>query len=297
MSTDKEKKQETGVVKAKPQLPKLADLHHDIEVAFKNDELNLLLNQQPPASWVKQHPLIKKEVIGPNGAKIKVPSEYIPIDMTELLLARIFQEWKVEVLREGQLFNSVYCTIRLHYRHPVSGEWLFHDGVGAVGVQTDAGKSASDLGAIKQAAIQMALPSAKSYAIKDASDHLGKLFGKDLNRQHAIDFTMSYYEPEKVKQEENPGAVPNAPKEDELATAVDFDKVIALLNDPIFAKDPQTGVCNYIFINGATEKGPVSHKGMLAAITKAKTAGVMTKDRLEGYSAFVEIEMELLKAK
>jgi hypothetical protein len=29
----------------------------------------------------------------------------------------------------------------------------------------------------------MALPMAKSYAIKDACDHFGKLFGRDLNRK------------------------------------------------------------------------------------------------------------------
>lgn len=181
-----------SVATTKTKLPTLGDLHHDIAVAFQNDELNLLLNQAPPQKWVKQHPMVKKEIINEKGQKVKVPSEYIGIDRVELLLTRIFQHWRVEVLREGALFNSVYVTVRVFYLHPISNEWMWHDGVGAVGVQTDAGKSASDLGAIKQAAIQMALPAAKSYAIKDACEHIGKLFGKDLNRQDAIDFTMAY---------------------------------------------------------------------------------------------------------
>ncbi len=34
----------------------------------------------------------------------------------------------------------------------------------------------------------MALPMAKSYAIKDACDHFGKLFGRDLNRKETMGF-------------------------------------------------------------------------------------------------------------
>lgn len=176
----------------KRSLPTLEELNLDPEEAFKKDQFNLLVNQPPKQSWVKQHPTVKKEVMGPNGVKIKVPSEYIPIDTIELLLTRIFQDWYPEVLREGVMFQSVYCAVRLHLTHPVTGKPMFYDGVGAVGVQTDAGKPASDLAAIKAAAIQMALPAAKSYAIKDAAEHIGKLFGKDLNRKDAIAFSMTY---------------------------------------------------------------------------------------------------------
>lgn len=160
-------------------LPTLAELHHDVGVAFKNDQLNLLLNQPPPDSWIKDHPFAKNV-------------KYLPIDKVELMLTRIFQVWKVEILREGALFNSVYVTIRLHYLNPISGEMEFHDGVGAVGVQTDKGESASNLAAIKQDAIMKALPAAVSYAIKDAAEHLGDLFGRNLNRKDTIAFNGSY---------------------------------------------------------------------------------------------------------
>jgi hypothetical protein len=36
----------------------------------------------------------------------------------------------------------------------------------------------------------MALPMAKSYAIKDACDHFGKLFGRDLNRKETMGFEV-----------------------------------------------------------------------------------------------------------
>ena len=172
------------------QLPTLKDLHHDESVAFKNDQLNLLLNQPTPEKWIKDHPFAKNV-------------KYIPIDKVEFLLTRIFQEWKVEIISYSALFNSVSCHIRLHYKNPISGEWSFHDGIGAVGVQTDAGKSAADLGAIKQDAVMKALPAAESYAIKDAAEKLGILFGKNLNRKDTIGFAGAYSKEEKAPADDD----------------------------------------------------------------------------------------------
>ena len=172
------------------QLPTLKDLHHDESVAFKNDQLNLLLNQPTPEKWIKDHPFAKNV-------------KYIPIDKVEFLLTRIFQEWKVEIIKYSALFNSVSCHIRLHYKNPISGEWSFHDGVGAVGVQTDAGKSAADLGAIKQDAVMTALPAEESYDIIDAAEKLGILFGKNLNRKDTIGFAGAYSKDEKAPAEDD----------------------------------------------------------------------------------------------
>lgn len=169
-------------------LPTLAELHHDPQLAFKNDELKLLLNQPPHKTWLKKHPLAKTQ----NDQNQSVPSEYIPIDKVEFMLDRIFQEWRIEVLQAQVMFQSIAVTVRLHYKNPVTGEWSFHDGVGAKSVQVNQGASAADLSAIKDAAVQMALPSAKSYAIKDAAEHLGSIFGRDLNRRDTIMFAGAY---------------------------------------------------------------------------------------------------------
>lgn len=163
------------------QLIKLEDLNPDLETAFKNDQLNQLLNNLPNEKWIKLN-------------KFANNSKYLPIDKVEYLLTRIFQEWKVEVLDYKNIFNAVTCSIRLHYKHPITKEWYFHDGVGASDVQVKAGSSASELTNINKNAIGMALPIAKSYAIKDAAHHLGRLFGKDLNRPDSIEFTGSYQE-------------------------------------------------------------------------------------------------------
>ena len=162
-------------------LPKIQDLHNDLQEAFKTDQLNLLLNQPPKKEWVKDHPFAKNV-------------KYLPIDKVEFMLTKIFGEWRVEILSEGQMFNSVYVKVRLHYKRPTDGEWSFHDGLGAVGVQTDKGASASDLNAIKQDAIMKALPAAESYAVKDAAEKLGVLFGKDLNRKETMAYEASFTE-------------------------------------------------------------------------------------------------------
>ena len=72
-------------------VPTLADLTSNIELAYKNDALNSLLNQQPPEVWVKEHPYIKNY-------------KYLPIDKTEHLLRKIFKEYRIEITGQGVAF-------------------------------------------------------------------------------------------------------------------------------------------------------------------------------------------------
>lgn len=174
--------------------PTLAQLHGDPEKAFESDKFLALVNQPPHDKWVKIHPMYK--------------NKYIPIDKVEYLLKRIFQHYKIEVLREGIMLNAAYVVVRVHYLHPQKLEWMFHDGVGAKGFQLDSGAAPSDLTSIKAEAVMMALPIAKSTAIKDACDHLGKLFGGDLNRKDTLRFKGGYItdseEPDTEKEEPLP---------------------------------------------------------------------------------------------
>ena len=159
-------------------LPTTADLYEDnLEIAFKKDQFNKLVNIEPKAEWIKIN-------------KYAGNSKYIPIGVIETLLQKLFKQYKVEVIREGVMFNSVYVTVRLHYLDLITNTWTFHDGVGAVQLQTKSGASPAQLESINNNAVMMALPMAKSYAIKDAAEHLGKLFGRDLNRKDVLEFTQ-----------------------------------------------------------------------------------------------------------
>jgi len=157
-------------------LPTLADLTGDIELAYKNDALNALLNAQPPKQWVKEHPYIK-------GYK------YLPIDKIELLLRKIFKEYRIEITGQGTAFNGVWVTVRVHFKSPLTGEWSFHDGIGAAQLQTAKGTSPADLVNINNGALSMAFPIAKTVAIKDAAQMFGNLFGANLNRKDIVEFT------------------------------------------------------------------------------------------------------------
>jgi len=174
------------------QLPTLEQLISEELVGSRSKatDLIVLLNQNPPKNWIAKHPFINKEIINEQGQKIKVPFEYLPINKVEFLLNKIFIHYKIEVVKTGMLLNSVECHVRVHYKHPITEEWMFHDGVGAQEVQTkkDTGSLQMDMSNINKSAIQMALPIAKTLAIKDACDHFGKIFGSDLNRRDGINY-------------------------------------------------------------------------------------------------------------
>jgi hypothetical protein len=158
-------------------LPKINDIYTDKLSIQKADVFVTLMNQQPKQEWIKDHPFIR-------GYK------YLPIERIEYLLKTIFKSYKIEITGQGTSFNGVWVTVRIHYLHPVSGEWLFHDGIGASQLQTAKGTSPADLNNINNGALSMAYPVAKTIAIKDAADHFGKLFGSDLNRKDLINYEL-----------------------------------------------------------------------------------------------------------
>jgi len=167
-------------------LPSLADLYADKEAYNESQEMHALLNQPPKPEWIMEHPQTRMK--------------YIPIGRIEYLLNMLFVNWNVEILNTNIFANSISVTVRLHLTYP-TGKQTFFDGVGAAPLQTDKGAGATDFNQIKSAAVQMALPSAKSYAIKDAADHIGNLFGKDLNRKQIESSFFSILEPEPTKKE------------------------------------------------------------------------------------------------
>jgi hypothetical protein len=158
-------------------LPKIKDLYSDLQVAQKNDAFVALMNQQPKEEWIKVHPFIR-------GYK------YLPIERIEFLLKTIFKSYRIEVLREGTSFNGVFVVVRVHYLHPLTNTWEFHDGIGASQLQTAKGTSPADLNNINNGALSMAFPMAKTIAIKDACDSFGRIFGSDLNRKDIMNYDL-----------------------------------------------------------------------------------------------------------
>ena len=160
----------------KKNLPAIQELYNgDLELKKDQNDINILLNQPPNPNWIKDHPFAK-------GVK------YIPIERIEYLLTRIFLRWRVEIKTVQILANSITITIRLHYQNIEDNEWSWQDGIGASPLQVDAKAGAIEFDKIKHDAVMKAAPAAKSYAIKDAAEEIGKLFGKDLNRKDEIGY-------------------------------------------------------------------------------------------------------------
>lgn len=130
--------------------------------------LKEILNANPPQKWLARHPL--------------TGHMYMPIDKVELLLDTLFLDWTFDVnqLRESDDQQSVIALITLTVTG-YDGSVRSMPGVGAAPIQR--GK---DTGLILPDARQKAYPAAISFAIKDAAEHLGKVFGRDVNRKDAI---------------------------------------------------------------------------------------------------------------
>lgn len=161
---------------SKTKLPTIQELYEDTELAVKNDQLTVLLNQPPPKNWIVKDTQIANYY-------------YLPIGKVEYLLKKIFKSYKIEITGQGTSFNGVWVTVRVHYLNPVTSEWSFHDGIGATQLQVKKGSSASQLENINHGALGMAFPIAKTRAVKDACDHFGLLFGSDLNRKDTLQIT------------------------------------------------------------------------------------------------------------
>ena len=158
------------------QLPKIQDLYSDKLTVQKQDLFMSLMNQEPKKEWVKTHPFIRGY-------------QYLPIERVEYLLKTIFKNYKIEITGQGQSFNGVWVTVRVHYQHPITGDWSFHDGIGASQIQTKKGVSPADLASINNNAIGMAYPVAKTEAVKNACKSFGKLFGSDIMRPEDITYS------------------------------------------------------------------------------------------------------------
>ena len=179
-------------------IPTITDLIQDDEMALKDNALMVILNQNPPEKWLSTHPMIQ-------GYK------YLPIERVEWLLSRIFTKWYVEIKDTKILANSVCVTVRLWVKNPITGVDEFQDGIGAAPIQTNKGAGAANWDEVKSDGVQKAAPSAESYAIKDAAEKFGKIFGKDVSRKNTFDYNQLLKTPK----------APNETSEEKHGNAID----------------------------------------------------------------------------
>jgi hypothetical protein len=165
-------------------LPTLDELVSDSEKDIANNALMVLLNQAPPVSWLKDHPTAKVK----DKEDKNVPLKYLPIGKIEYLLTKLYTRWWVEIREVKPIANSCVVTVRVNVINPITKEHEWQDGVGASPIQTDSGAGAMDWNAVKAHGVMISAPAAETYAIKDAAEKFGKIFGRDLGKKESVDY-------------------------------------------------------------------------------------------------------------
>lgn len=156
------------------------------EMAKDNQKMLEFVNQDPQPGWIR-------EMSG-------IP--YIPIGILETLMQRIFGRVRYEVKDYKLLANSVCVCMRVYYWNAGRNDWDFQDWLGAIPIQIskDKGHWAIDFANMNSKAIQLALPGAESFAMKDAIEKIWRLFWRDLSRKDAMEYAPVFVEPEDLQK-------------------------------------------------------------------------------------------------
>ena len=161
-------------IKKTEQAISVIDLYKSIE------NFQAELNKQPAKSDIMSQRLGGKEV------------GYLPIGLIEKYLDEMFSGlWSIENVHYQVVINSIAVSLELKVFNPVSQGWITRSGVGAVKIQLNKDAKSLDVEQIKADAIQKGLPAAKAFALKNAAQSLGELFGRNINRD--IDTEYFYY--------------------------------------------------------------------------------------------------------
>jgi len=151
----------------------VATLTKDLGLAIQVDNLNTLLNTNPPKNWFKQHKGL----------------DYLPIDRVKNNLITIFQDYDWEIQSVQVIANSITVVGNLYIVNPVTGRQRRLAGIGSWPIQLKSGSAPTDFNNIIQDAIQKNAPAAESLALKNAAQKLGKLFG---GGSEDVDFVPNY---------------------------------------------------------------------------------------------------------
>lgn len=115
-------------------------------------------------------------------------TKYLPISFLEMTLDELFFGlWSLTDFQYTVIGNEVTGKITLSYIHPVNGAEIKRTGAAATMIRCKQGQPFDANGKIANA-LEMDIPHLKADCVRNACASLGKLFGRDLNRQHKDDF-------------------------------------------------------------------------------------------------------------
>lgn len=195
-------------------IPTIDELAANDEMTLKQNALMVLLNQHPKDAWLKEHPMSK--------------TKYLPIERVEWLLSYVFTNWRVEVRSTQVIVNSAVVCVRLYVTNPLDGKEMWQDGLGACPIQMNSQALPNDMSQLKTNGVQLAVPAAESYAIKDAAEKFGKLFGKDVSRKNNLSYD-AFLKGDQISLEELTELYELKRDSDKL-TQKDHENILRILN-------------------------------------------------------------------
>ena len=121
---------------------------------------------------------------------------YYPIDVQEALADDLFHEWNVTDENYSLFANELLCTVRITFTPSYPGaQERFCTGSAAIAVQMDSGANITDFPAKKKInALQYNAPAVREMAVGNALQSLGNVFGRNLARKTASNFSIRKHE-------------------------------------------------------------------------------------------------------
>lgn len=127
-------------------------------------------------------------------------SLYLPVSFITTKLDEIYAGlWNFQMLREEVIANEIIGVGLLEVFHPVAQTWIKRTGTASVLIQQvskergGSGRISNIDDKIKNTLVKD-FPHLESECLKSAAKKLGKMFGRDLNRQHEDVYTPIYTE-------------------------------------------------------------------------------------------------------
>jgi len=140
------------------------------------------LNTEPPQELIKIN-------------KFANNTKYLPISFLEMLLDQIsLGNWEVTEFRYQVVANELVGTIELSYYHPIFKKMIKRIGAGAVQIQTRAGTDAYDVNNKIVNTLTKQMGQLKAECFRNACKNIGKIFGRDLNREDVAEYEEAYKE-------------------------------------------------------------------------------------------------------
>lgn len=155
------------------------------------------LNQDPDPRDLVVDTRYTLERTNENGQKIKVKPQYLPISFVQTKLDELFYGlWETEITYVQVIANEIIVNGVLTVTHPVTGQKIRRAGAAAAMIQQKAGADITDISAKYKNTLTKDFPHAKEEVTKNAAKSLGKIFGRDINREYA-----DTYQPQSIETE------------------------------------------------------------------------------------------------